>query len=71
MCTCAHGSDRHFLDYAGPGVCGGILSRCLEKDCGCERFSVSGSIPSNNSGISSATTIYPTQNTDLSSAGFP
>lgn len=38
MCSCTHGSDRHYLDYAGPGVCGGVLSRCLEKDCPCQQF---------------------------------
>jgi len=38
MCTCSHGSDRHYLDYAGPGICGGVLTRCLEKDCGCKLF---------------------------------
>jgi hypothetical protein len=38
MCTCTHGSDRHFLDYAGPGVQGGVLGRCLEKDCPCQHF---------------------------------
>lgn len=38
MCTCKHGSDRHYLDYAGPGVCGGILSRCLEPGCECKLF---------------------------------
>lgn len=38
MCTCGHGSDRHYLDYAGPGVCGGILSRCLQKECSCKHF---------------------------------
>jgi len=40
MCTCKHGSDRHFLDYAGPGFCGGVLTRCLEKDCGCKLFAL-------------------------------
>ncbi len=38
MCSCTHGSDRHYLDYAGPGVLGGVLGRCLEKDCPCQRF---------------------------------
>jgi hypothetical protein len=38
MCKCKHGSDRHYLDYAGPGVCGGILSKCLEPDCECKLF---------------------------------
>jgi len=38
MCTCTHGSDRHYLDYAGPGICGGILTRCLEEGCGCKLF---------------------------------
>jgi len=38
MCCCGHGSDRHYLDYAGPDVCGGVLSRCLEKDCPCKLF---------------------------------
>ena len=38
MCSCTHGSDRHYLDYAGPGVAGGILTRCLEPDCKCEMF---------------------------------
>lgn len=35
MCKCGHGADRHYLDYAGPGVCGGILGKCLEKNCPC------------------------------------
>ncbi len=38
MCTCGHGSDRHYLDYAGPGICGGVLGKCLEKGCACKRF---------------------------------
>lgn len=38
MCSCSHGRDRHYLDYAGPGVCGAILSCCLEKDCPCALF---------------------------------
>jgi len=38
MCTCKHGSDRHFLDYAGPGFCGGVLTRCLQEGCGCKLF---------------------------------
>lgn len=38
MCTCTHGSDRHFLDYAGPGVAGGILTRCMEPGCECLMF---------------------------------
>jgi hypothetical protein len=38
MCYCGHGSDRHYLDYAGPGVCGGVFSRCLSKDCPCVQF---------------------------------
>jgi hypothetical protein len=38
MCSCTHGSDRHYLDYAGPGVAGGILTRCLEPGCGCQMF---------------------------------
>lgn len=44
MCTCQHGSDRHYLDYAGPGVPGGILTRCLEKDCDCKLYTA---VPSN------------------------
>jgi hypothetical protein len=35
MCICSHGSDRHYLDYAGVGVCGGILGKCLESGCAC------------------------------------
>lgn len=42
MCTCKHGDDRHYLDYAGPGICGGILGRCLEKDCPCTKFEKGG-----------------------------
>jgi hypothetical protein len=38
MCACTHGADRHYLDYAGPGVAGGILTRCLEQDCPCQMF---------------------------------
>lgn len=38
MCTCKHGSDQHYLDYAGPGFCGGILSKCLEEGCECKLF---------------------------------
>ena len=38
MCTCKHGSDRHYLGYAGPGVCGGILTHCLEEGCDCKQF---------------------------------
>lgn len=35
MCTCGHGADRHFLDYAGPGIAGGVLSKCLDEGCPC------------------------------------
>ncbi len=38
MCTCKHGQDRHYLDYAGPDVCGGVSGKCLELDCKCVRF---------------------------------
>jgi hypothetical protein len=38
MCTCTHGADRHYLDYAGPGVAGGILTKCLEEGCDCILF---------------------------------
>jgi hypothetical protein len=38
MCTCKHGQDRHYLGYAGPGVCGGISGKCLEAGCKCEAF---------------------------------
>jgi hypothetical protein len=38
ICVCAHGSDSHYIGYAGPGVCGGILTECLEKDCECSMF---------------------------------
>mgnify|MGYP003576013646 CR=1 FL=1 len=38
MCTCTHGADRHYLDYAGPGVAGGILTRCLQEGCECILF---------------------------------
>jgi hypothetical protein len=38
MCTCGHGGDRHYLDYAGPDICGGVLSRCLEAGCSCQQF---------------------------------
>lgn len=38
MCVCGHGQDRHYLDYAGPGVCGGVSGKCLEEGCKCERF---------------------------------
>lgn len=38
MCKCGHGGDRHYLGYAGPGVCGGVLANCLEQGCNCQRF---------------------------------
>jgi len=36
MCTCGHGSDRHFIDYAYGVGC--WFGHCLEKDCDCKRF---------------------------------
>ena len=39
LCSCTHGSDRHYLDYAGPGVSGGVLSYCLVEGCPCKKFS--------------------------------
>lgn len=39
MCGCNHGLDRHYLDYAGPGVAGGIPAKCLEEGCGCLLYS--------------------------------
>ena len=38
MCVCKHGMDRHYLDYAGVGVCGGVVTRCLNPDCDCKRY---------------------------------
>ena len=38
MCSCGHGSERHYLDYAGPGICGGILTRCTEEGCPCSMY---------------------------------
>lgn len=38
MCGCGHGMDRHYLDYAGPGIPAGIPTRCLEKDCSCKQY---------------------------------
>lgn len=38
MCICGHGLDRHYLDYAGPGIVGGVLGKCLHKDCECKKF---------------------------------
>lgn len=29
MCKCGHGMDRHFLDYAGHDVCGGVMTSTL------------------------------------------
>ena len=34
-CECGHGMGEHFIDYAGPGICGGVMTKCLEKGCGC------------------------------------
>ena len=42
MCYCGHGSDRHFLDYAGPGVLGGVLGKCLEDGCACTALRTTG-----------------------------
>lgn len=49
MCMCGHGQDRHYLDYAGPAVCGGISGRCLERGCNCAAFV-----------FQTVTTTYPT-----------
>ena len=51
MCTCGHGADRHYIDYAGPGVCGGILTRCLEGKCPCVLYTVDTSPPMLPSGV--------------------
>jgi hypothetical protein len=40
MCICRHGQDRHYLDYAGVGVCGGISGKCLEDGCKCTAFTL-------------------------------
>lgn len=38
MCTCGHGQDQHYLDYAGPGICGGVSGKCLEDGCPCRAY---------------------------------
>lgn len=38
MCTCTHGLGQHYLDYAGPGICGAIPTRCLEEGCECKLY---------------------------------
>lgn len=55
MCTCTHGRDRHYLDYAGPGIAGGILTKCLAPGCGCRLFQSVGTVI-----YPAGTTVHPT-----------
>lgn len=57
MCRCGHGSDRHYIGYAGVGVCGGVLAECLQKGCNCKAYTalpVSWTIPATYLNPSSA-----------------
>lgn len=71
MCTCTHGGDRHYLDYAGPGVCGGILGRCLEPGCPCQGFTPWNVILTPVNVIIPTVTILPDRSfTQLTSGGY-
>lgn len=54
MCSCTHGADRHFIDYAGPGIPGGVLTKCLEPGCPCCQYTP---LPTNVTIIPGATVI--------------